>query len=49
MNIIEISGKVTVRDGSGSININGVEQEVIIEESGSGGLTIRNVKGNVQK
>jgi hypothetical protein len=44
-----IGGRVTVSDGSGSININGVEKDVIIEDDGSGGVTIRNVKGNVRK
>jgi len=42
-------GSVTVNDGSGSINIDGVEKDVIIKNDGSGGLRVRNVKGNIRK
>jgi len=38
-----------VSDGSGSINIDKVSKDVTITESGSGGLTIRNVNGKVEK
>jgi len=44
-----VGGSVTVSDGSGSINIDGVEKDVIIRDDGSGGLEIRNVKGNIRK
>jgi hypothetical protein len=43
------TGPVTVDDGSGDIVIDGVEKDVTIEEAGSGGLEIRNVKGKVRK
>ncbi len=42
-------GPVSVDDGSGDIVIDGVEKDVTIEEAGSGGLEIRNVKGRVRK
>lgn len=42
-------GPVIVEDGSGDIDIDGVENDVDIEEAGSGGLSIRNVKGKVKK
>jgi hypothetical protein len=47
--ITGIEGSVKVRDGSGSIYIDKVSKDVTITESGSGGLTIRNVDGKVQK
>jgi hypothetical protein len=49
MDIEKVSGNVTVSDGSGSIYINDVEKNVNIRESGSGGLTVKNVKGEVNK
>lgn len=45
----DVGGSVTVSDGSGSINIDGVEKDVIIRDDGSGGLKIRNVRGNIRK
>jgi hypothetical protein len=42
-------GSVTIEDGSGDIDIDGVEKDVVIEEAGSGGVRIRNVKGQVKK
>ena len=47
--IRNIGANVTVNDGSGSIHIDGVEGNVVIEEDGSGGLSISNVKGTVRK
>ncbi|HOW45229.1 MAG TPA: hypothetical protein PK919_08675 [Candidatus Aminicenantes bacterium] len=44
-----VAGPVSVDDGSGDIVIDGVEKDVTIEEAGSGGLEIRNVKGKVRK
>jgi hypothetical protein len=38
-----------VNDGSGSIHIDGVGGDVIIEDDGSGSLKIKNVKGKVIK
>ncbi len=47
--IYRIAGSVRIDDGSGDIVIDGVEKDVTIEEAGSGGLEIRNVKGRVRK
>lgn len=49
IHVNNIGGSVTVSDGSGSINIDGVEKDVIIRDDGSGGVKIRNVKGNIRK
>lgn len=49
MRITNISGNVFVTDGSGSIIINGVDKDVTIKEAGSGGLSIHDVKGKVEK
>ena len=45
----DILGSVYVEDGSGSITINGVERNVVIGDDGSGGVSIRNVKGKVER
>jgi hypothetical protein len=42
-----VAGSVRVGDGSGSIQIDGVEGDVVVEESGSGGVTVDNVRGTV--
>jgi hypothetical protein len=47
--IYHVSGPVRINDGSGDIVIDGVEKDVTIEEAGSGGLEILNVKGRVRK
>lgn len=47
--IYRIAGSVRIDDGSGDIVIDGVEKDVTIEEAGSGGLEIHNVKGRVRK
>jgi len=39
---------VTVRDGSGSITIDGVEKDVYIPSDGSGSVRVNNVKGKVK-
>jgi DUF4097 and DUF4098 domain-containing protein YvlB len=49
VSIYNIKGSVVVDDGSGGIVIDGVDKDVYIKNSGSGGLTIRNVKGKVRK
>jgi len=49
MRISKITGSVVVSDGSGSIDIDGVDQDVTIREAGSGGLSIHDVKGKVSK
>lgn len=49
MRVQHVRGSLRVDDGSGGIVIDGVAQDVTIEEAGSGGLEIRNVKGQVRK
>jgi len=44
-----VSGTVVVDDGSGSIDIDRVGGDVHIKDDGSGGLNIRDVKGQVIK
>jgi hypothetical protein len=44
----EVGGSVRIDDGSGSINVSDVEKDLIIEEDGSGGLSVSNVRGNVE-
>ena len=41
-------GSVTVDDGSGDIEIDDVEQDLVIEEEGSGSLRYTNIRGSVQ-
>lgn len=48
MEIERIDGSVVVDDGSGSIVIDDIKRNVTIEDAGSGGLTIKNVKGHVE-
>jgi hypothetical protein len=47
--VYDVRGSVEIDDGSGDIIIDGVEQDVTIEEAGSGSVEIRNVKGRVRK
>lgn len=48
MRLTDIGGSVSIDDGTGDINVNGVEKDLVIEESGSGGVSIKNVKGKVE-
>jgi hypothetical protein len=48
LRITNVEGNVKINDGSGSIYIDGVKKDVTIDEAGSGGLTIRNVDGEVR-
>ena len=43
-----VAGSVYINDGSGGIDVDGVEQDLIVEESGSGGLRLANVRGQVR-
>ncbi|MGX5174610.1 toast rack family protein [Aliikangiella sp. IMCC44653] len=43
----DISGHVTIDDGSGDIKVRRLEQGLTIENSGSGGVSIKDVKGDV--
>lgn len=47
--IRHVAGSVTVDDGSGDMEIDDVEQDLVIEEEGSGTLRYTNVRGSVHK
>jgi len=47
IDVVNVKGSVTVDDGSGSIDIDRVGKDVIIEDSGSGGVHIGKVDGRV--
>jgi hypothetical protein len=49
IDIRRVGGSVTVDDGSGDIEIDDVEQNLVIEEEGSGSLRYTNVRGSVQR
>ena len=49
IDIQRVGGSVTVDDGSGDIQIDDVEQNLVIEEEGSGSLRYTNVRGSVQR
>ena len=49
IDIRRVSGSVTMDDGSGDIEIDDVEQDLIIEEEGSGSLRYTNVRGSIQQ
>jgi len=49
IDIRRVSGSVTMDDGSGDIEIDDVEQDLIIEEEGSGSLRYTNVRGSIQR
>ena len=44
----EVRGTVTINDGSGSIRVEDVDNDVIIEEDGSGGVSVADVRGNYE-
>ena len=48
IDIRRVGGSVTVDDGSGDIEIDDVEQDLVIEEEGSGSLRYTNIRGSVQ-
>ncbi len=47
LTVSDVKGNVTIDDGSGSIDVDRVGKDVIIEESGSGGVHIGKVDGRV--
>ncbi len=47
IDVLKTGGSIKIDDGSGDITIDGVDRDVIIEEAGSGGVRIDNVKGRV--
>ncbi len=49
IDIYDVAGKVIVDDGSGGIKIDKVDNDVLIKESGSGNVRIRNVTGHVEQ
>jgi DUF4097 and DUF4098 domain-containing protein YvlB len=49
LSVSDIGGSVTVEDGSGSIEVDGVAKDLILKDTGSGGLHFQNIKGQVIK
>lgn len=49
LSVFDIGGSLTVDDGSGSIEVDGVAKDLILKETGSGGVHFQNVKGQVVK
>jgi DUF4097 and DUF4098 domain-containing protein YvlB len=49
LDIYNVQGDVTVSDGSGSIRIDEIDGDLIIKESGSGSVSISNVKGSIYR
>ncbi len=47
--IADVGGTVTIDDGSGSIRVNDVAGDLIIIESGSGGVSFSGIEGNVEQ
>jgi hypothetical protein len=43
-----VAGSVTIDDGSGSIKVKDVEQDLIVVEDGSGGFSYSDVRGAVR-
>ncbi|MET1254149.1 hypothetical protein [Aliikangiella maris] len=43
-----INGHVTIKDGSGGIEVKSVEKGLTILDAGSGGLSIKDVKGDIE-
>lgn len=49
IDVINVGGSLTVSDGSGGIDIDRVEKDLILKETGSGGVHYTNIKGRVIK
>ncbi len=49
IDVVNIGGSLTVSDGSGGIDIDRVEKDLILKETGSGGVHYSNIKGRVIK
>jgi hypothetical protein len=47
--VSKVGGSVKIDDGSGSIRVTDVEHDVVIDDAGSGGVTITDVRGNVEQ
>ena len=47
--IADVGGTVTIDDGSGSIRVNNVAGDLIIIESGSGGVSFSGIEGTVEQ
>ena len=47
--IERVDGSVTIDDGSGSIRVNHVGQDLIIIDSGSGGVSFSDIRGTVEQ
>ncbi len=44
----KVGGSVTIDDGSGSIQVHDIEKDLIIEDAGSGSVTISGVRGRIE-
>ncbi len=44
--IDQVTGSVRIRDSSGDIDVANVDQDLVIEEDGSGGVSAENIRGN---
>ena len=49
IDVVNVGGSLTVSDGSGGIDIDRVEKDLILKETGSGGVHYTNIKGRVIK
>ena len=49
IDVKSVNGSVTIDDGSGEIILSNIENDVIIEDDGSGGLSLNNIKGAVKR
>lgn len=47
IDIRQVAGSVYIDDGSGSITVDGVTMDLVVDESGSGGIDYKNVLGQV--
>jgi hypothetical protein len=43
-----VNGSVTIDDGSGSIDVNDIENDFTIVDDGSGSVSVSDVRGNVE-
>ena len=49
INVRGVRGSVTIDDGSGSIRVGDVEEDLIITDDGSGSLTYSDIRGTVEQ
>ena len=49
IHFLPVGGDISVDDGTGSINVEGVEKSLIIVAEGAGSLNYENVRGSVRE